>query len=252
MSNLDEIINYTTLFQDVELSTALQQLRGNPGQLQQFLQSQQDNLYKDVIAQKQTTFDKAYGDLQRASVSQESAIMFNKSSSELSNVQQQMFQNKKKNADAVLYDKNIANRKYEMNEWSIGNKRDTLFVYSMLFIVLSSIALFILLWRLGIIGITLCISLIAPLLLIFVFTIVERSQYTDVLRNKRYWNRRKFKGEYGKIPIPNICPGSINRVEKDIQSAENTINVDINQDTQRIQNTTANIFGDISKSIKGN
>ena len=252
MSNLDEIINYTKLFQDVELSTALQQLRNNPGQLQQFLQSQQNNLYKDVTRQKEATFDKVYGDLQRASVSQESALMFNKSNTELSNVQQKMFESKKQNADAILYDKNIANRKYEMNEWTIGNKRDTLFVYSMLFIVLTSIGLLILLWRQGIIGITLCVGLIAPLLLIFVFTVVERSQYTDVLRNKRYWNRRKFKGEYGKILIPNICPGAMSAIEKDINSAENTLNVDITRGATQIQNTTANIFGDISSDIKRN
>ena len=38
MSNLNQIIDYTKLFQDVELATAVGQLKQNPAQLQQFLQ----------------------------------------------------------------------------------------------------------------------------------------------------------------------------------------------------------------------
>ena len=35
---------------------------------------------------------------------------------------------------------------------------------------------------------------------------MNRYQYTDLLRNKRYWNRKNFGGKYGKIPVPS-CPG---------------------------------------------
>lgn len=59
MANLDQVIDYTKLFQDIELSTALQQLRNNPGQLQQYLQSQQDNVYKEVTAQKINHFKRS-------------------------------------------------------------------------------------------------------------------------------------------------------------------------------------------------
>ena len=37
MANLDQVIDYTKLFQDVELATAVGQLKQNPAQLQQFL-----------------------------------------------------------------------------------------------------------------------------------------------------------------------------------------------------------------------
>jgi hypothetical protein len=245
MSSLDQIIDYTQLFQDIELSTALQQLRNNPGQLQQFLQSQQDNIYKGVIKQKEDSFQKVYGDLERASNSQESTLMYNIRNQQLGSAQNEMMNSVKKNADSMTYDRDLAERKYEMNEWSINNKRDTLFVYSMLFIVLCGITLFILLWRIGIIGIGLCGGLIAILLIIFTFTVVDRSQYTDVLRNNRYWNRRTFKGNYGKIPIPNICPG----LEKDITEDANKVDVDITNTTKNIVNRMSNGINSMSSDI---
>ena len=45
MANLDQVIDYTKLFQDVELATAIGQLKQNPAQLQQFLQGQQGKVY---------------------------------------------------------------------------------------------------------------------------------------------------------------------------------------------------------------
>jgi hypothetical protein len=219
MANLDQVIDYTKLFQDIELSTALQQLRNNPGQLQQYLQSQQDNVYKEVTKQKDESFQKVYGDLQRASTAQESILMYNERNKQLNSLQDQIYNQQKKNASAVTYDKDLAGRKYEMNQWSINNKKDSLFVYSQLFIILCTAIIFTYVWRKGMIGSTLYVALLTPLLIIFTFTVVDRSQYTDVLRNNRYWNRRTFKGKYGKIPLP-ICPGALTGLESGLNSLE--------------------------------
>jgi hypothetical protein len=127
-----------------------------------------------------------------------------------------------KDATNITETKNLAGRKYEMNEWSINNKKDTLFVYSILFILLAIAILVTALWRMGVIGTGFWVALIAPLLIIFTFTVVNRSQYTDIFRNKRYWNRRTFKGGYGAIPIP-VCPGALADIEKDMSSAEKSI-----------------------------
>ena len=32
--------------------------------------------------------------------------------------------------------------------------------------------------------------------------VIYRANFTNILRNKRYWNRRNFDGKYGKIPAP--------------------------------------------------
>jgi hypothetical protein len=221
MSNLDQIIDYTQLFQDVELATAIGQLKQNPAQLQQFLQDQQSKIYNDVVKQKDSTFQKVYGDLNRATQVQESVLLLNKRNKELANVHQNIYVNQKKSADTVTEDKNLAERKYEMNQWSIGNKNDTLFVFSALFIALSALILITVLWRMGMISSSLWVGLGVPVIIVFVLIVVNRSEYTNVFRNKRYWNRRDF-GRYGKIPVP-VCPGAFSGIESGISSAESDI-----------------------------
>jgi len=205
MANLDAIIKTTLLYQDVDLATAIGTFRDNPAQLQAFLQRQQETIFNDIMTQKSNTFNKVYGDLNRASKSQESVLMYNQRSKELTSIHDQVYNNQKNMATAVTNDKNLANRKNEMNEWSIGNKNDTLFVYSSLFIALSGLLLCLVLWKLGIMSDSYCGSLAALLIIIFVLTLLNRWQYTEQLRDKRYWNRKNFGGKYGKIPMPS-CP----------------------------------------------
>jgi len=205
MGNLNSIIDVTNLFQDVELATAIGQLKQNPAQLQQFLQDQQDRIYQDVVKQKESTFQKVYGDLNRASNSQDAVIVLDKRSRELADIQRQVYENQAKSAGAITEDKNLAGRKYEMNQWSVSNKDDTLFVFSSLFILLSSLILLTLLWRRTIISSALYGSLSGLFVLIFILMVIYRANYTNVWRNNRYWNRRNFDGKYGKIPAPNCA-----------------------------------------------
>ena len=224
MANLDQIINHTINLQDVELASAIGELQKSPAEMQRFLQNQQSRVFDDIVKQKDNTFQKVYGDLNRSTQVQESVSMYGKRSKDLADIHQQMYDNQQNNANAVVDDKNLANRKYEMNEWSIGDKNDTLFVMSSLFIMLSGLLLLIGLWRVGIISSFLCSLLGGPLILIFIFIVVNRSQYTDNLRNKRYWNKQIFEGKYGKIPIPN-CPSlvqGIQNAEANIQRAART------------------------------
>ena len=211
MAGLDAIIKSTSMSQDVELATALGSFRNNPAQLQAFLQKQQASIYDDIVKQKNNTFNKVYGDLNRASKSQESVLMYNQRNKELSSIHDQVYNNQKNMAMAVTNDKNLASRKNEMNEWTVGNKNDTLFVYSSLFIALSGLLLCVVLWKLGIVSASFCGSLAALLIIIFVLTLMNRYQYTDLLRNKRYWNRKNFGGKYGKIPVPS-CPGMMDDI----------------------------------------
>ena len=202
MGNLNSIIDVTNLFQDVELATAIGQLSQKPADLQRFLQGQQDKVFQDIITQKGSTFNKVYGDLQRASNSQKAVIMLDKRNTELANIQNQIYENQAKSAGAITDDKNLAGRKYEMNQWSVSNKNDTLFVFSSLFILLSSLIILTLLWRRTLISSQLYTSLGGLFIIIFILIAIYRANFTNILRNNRYWNRRRFEGNYGKIPVP--------------------------------------------------
>ena len=206
MSGLDQLIHSNTALQDKDLAKALSQLQANPSQLQLFLQGQQNAVYKDIIKQKDTAFDKVYGDLGQVAKTQGSVMSFDTRNKELAAVQEELYQKQSTTQKAVSEDKQNAERKFEMNEWTVNNKKETLFIYSLLFIVLSALILCTVLWRMGIISSALCGALILPFLLIFAGTLIYRSKYTNVHRDKRYWNRRIFEDRYGKIALPSLCP----------------------------------------------
>jgi len=219
MSSIDKI----KLNQDVELASAISTLKKDPQQLQNFLQEQQDKVYKTITHQNDTTFDKVYGDLQHASKTQETGKLANSRNNDLAHLQEQLYETQKSKADAILHDKDLAQRKHEMNEWTVHNKNDMLFVFSALFIMLSGLILFVVLWRLGVVSSSVCAALCAPLIIVFVLIVVRRSQYTDRLRNKRYWSKQIFEGKYGTIPLPNICPGGLDALERGMDSAGKSI-----------------------------
>lgn len=254
MSQLDQIINYTKTLQDIELATAMNDLKKNPAQLQAFLQNQQSTVFNGIANQKDNTFQKVYGDLNRAGKVQESVLMYDKRNKELIDIQEQVYQNQKSNADALMEDKSMAGRKNEMNEWSVGNKNDTLFVFSSLFIMLSGLLLVTVLWRMGILSSSLWVALGAPMILIFTIIVLNRSQYTDVLRNKRYWNKQIFEGKYGKIPIP-LCPQITDSIENAASSLQSSITQGINSAAQGLASAasvTAQEANAFAKSIGQN
>lgn len=254
MSNIDQAIQFTKMFQDVELSHALKQLRQDPQALQRFLQESQDKLYKDVITQKDDTFQKVYGELERASDTERAIYYYNQRNQDLNRLQEQVYNSQKGSADAVLHDRDLAKRQYEINQWSSSNKLDTLFIYSQLFIILCTFGLLAYVWQTGILSTTIVSILILILLLIFIFTIVNRAQFTNFLRDNRYWNRRKFP-TYQGIPIPNICDSSsiLESAESQLsnmeQSARNSIQQGIESSSSKIQSISQNVNQQVQKDM---
>jgi len=208
-SSLDIVTSTTRLNQDITLAAMISRLRSNPSELQTFLQNQQNNVYSHIARQKDDTFEKVYGDLQRSQKVQDSTLRYYQRTKELSDLQANVYKNQKEEADAVVENKNNFGRKNEMNEWSVGNKKDTLFVFSALFVVLSVIVFLTAFLRMNIISSAVWATTSVVAILVFVLIVLNRSQYTDQIRNKRYWNKKTFEGKYGKIPIPSICPDPV-------------------------------------------
>lgn len=228
MATVDQAVKFTQLFQDVELAQALQQLRNDPQAMQRFLQDAQNNLYKDVTQKKDDMFQKVYGDLERASSTQKAVYYYNIRNKDLNSLQDAVYNTQKESADAVLHDRDLAKRQYEINQWSSSNKMDSLFVYSQAFIFICTAILVSYLWIQGIVSSTIFTIIAAVLLVIFVLTIVNRAQYTNFLRDQRYWNRRQFPTFRG-IPVPNICD------TQTITSATTSVEDTIQQMEQQVQ-----------------
>jgi uncharacterized membrane protein len=238
-TTIDDIAKNTKLYTDVELAAAVSALQDS-GQLAAFINNQQANVYSNIIKQKENTFQKVYGDLTRAGQVQEAVLLYNKRTRDLASVQDQIYDNQKDSADAIINDKNMANRKTEMNEWTVNNKKDTLFVFSSLFIMLSGLLLFTGLWRMQMIGTAVCAILNICLIVVFVLILVNRYQYTEVLRNKRYWNKQIFEGKYGDVPTP-LCPNLVDSAQNALsQGAEAAANMQTDIKTN-IKTAAANL-----------
>ena len=104
-----------------------------------------------------------------------------------------------------INDADTTKRIYEMNEWTVQNKQDTLFVLSSLFIALSTLLLLTVLWRMGMsTGYTAAIYAV-PVVIIFVFILINRSQYTNSIRDQRYWNRENRPKNSSALQLA-LCP----------------------------------------------
>jgi len=230
MTDIKNIIDYTSQYQDIQLATALKKLTNE--EIMRYTAVQQDKVYKDITAQKEDTLKKVYGDLSDGGRVVESVLQWNKRTQDLKKIENQVYNIQKNAADAVTDDKQLAGRKAEMNEWTVNNKKDTLFVFSSLFIMLSGLLLITVLWRMGLVSAYLWASLAAPLIMIFVLIVINRAQYTNSVRNQHFWNKRVFNKE-GKIALPS-CAGLSNMLD----DAQNTV-----------KNNMANFSGSAANAV---
>jgi cation transport ATPase len=198
------VINNAILAQDIELASYVNELKNNPQKLQTFLANEQARIISSVKKQKEDTFNKVYGDVQRSEKIQESILKYKNRSKELSQLHDNIYDNQKDTADSIVHNKNTNNRKYEMNEWTVNNKKDTLFVLSSLFIGISVFLLLTILLHMHIISTGIWAFIGAITVIVFILIVINRAQYTDLLRNKHYWNKKRFEGENNKIV--SICP----------------------------------------------
>ena len=205
MSNNSIINRYATSTNDKDLIENISSTipSTSNGDINTILQAQNTlpSIYTTVKSAKNTAFTNSYTSLTTSDTEYKRNVEQMNNNETLQNVTDATTNNAKN----ITYEGDVEGRKYEMNEWTINNKKDTLFVFSMLFIVISGLLLITGLLRLNMISNTFWMALSVLLILIFIFTVVYRSQYTDVYRDKKYWNRKLFPGKYGNIPTTSVC-----------------------------------------------
>jgi ABC-type multidrug transport system fused ATPase/permease subunit len=180
----------------------------NTATLSAYAAQQKKDILQDIEDRKKLTFDNVYGGLGNAQKLQSSVMKLDQRTKQLNQIQNNVAGNQGTSIDHLTRDKDLAKRKYEMNEWSVQNKKETLFIYSMFLILISSIVLFSALLNMGMISSYLFSALVIPLVIIFIFVLIYRARFTTNYRNKRYWSKRRFNEDAGKLKIGqmSICP----------------------------------------------
>jgi hypothetical protein len=162
---------------------------------------------EDVInyieEQKLDVQSAAYGDLKNSTNALQALSYYGARNVDVANLQTTATKPIISAANQMVSDTQLAKRQNEINQWAAQNKLDTLFVYQQLFIILCATIILVYLMQRGLLSSTAFYMFVAIFALIFTLTIVNRAQYTDTIRDKKYWNKRSFEKQ---TPVPlTIC-----------------------------------------------
>lgn len=227
--NIQDVLNA----QDVQLANAITELKNDPARLADFISKRKAELYNTVTAEHSDSFKKVYGDLERSSDTTKNILYYAVRNKDLDSLQQQIFDRTKAEAANASYDSQTAKRQFEANEWTSGNKNDTLFFFQLMFIGLTLTAPLLYMQKNGMIPTSVFYGVVGLVLVALVLTVVVRAQYTEKTRDQTFWNRRRF-AQMGGPPTPPTCEAiqavaargiaGAQEISQDIQAA-GTMNV---------------------------
>ncbi len=222
MSRATQLQNDVQLGLDIATATNFASLKQS-GQLNQYLIDNKENVLDRIIDSKNDNIAKTISDMDRAIDTQNSTYMYYKRNNDFLKLGEDPVKRMQQDVRNLQEDRDSAQRQYEINQWTSGNRADTLFIYQVIFIAVLVQALFTGLWRMGIISAGFVAFLAFWLVVIVLFTTLNRAQYTSYSRNKRFWNKRDFP-RFGGPPIPTPdCPAATSLIKKSYESAASAV-----------------------------
>jgi len=188
--DINTIITDVKSLSDLELKAYLASL--SPADLSAFTAANTATAISSVTASKATNYTNASNMLLGADNSITSAAYYLLRTQDLTNLASDVNQVTTKQATEHTINKDLADRQYEINEWSNSNKLDTLFFLQILFISLTLTAVFLFLMKNGLLPYYL-FGLFSFLTAAFaVLVLIYRVRFTAVKRDGRYWNKQKW------------------------------------------------------------
>lgn len=206
-SNFLNVITDTNTQQAIELATALAQIQGSGSTaLNAFSASQRENLMNIIMREHSDTAVENVGELVSTQDSLNNLMYYYSRNNDVNSIQSSILDRATSEAQGSVRDSQISKRQFEINEWTASNKAETLFMMQLLLIAVTFTVFMLFLNRMGVIP-TSVFTLITSLVFIaFILTFVIRYQYTNYLRDGRYWNRKNY-GKMDVIDAPATCPG---------------------------------------------
>ncbi len=211
------------------------------GQLDAYVKQNSDKIIDSMNRNKTVNGDKVMGDLTRSMDTHKNVYYYYQRNRDMLRLGQDPVDRLKRDSEGLVHDRDIAQRQYEINQWTSGNRADTLFVYQLIFICVLTLALFTSMWRMGVVSTGFLGLLIFALTIIIVLTIVNRAQYTNFTRDQRYWNKRQFPKFTASIPTPD-CPSFYDKVNEIKGLANKSINY--------AQNLPGNLAGTVASAAQ--
>ncbi len=184
-------------------------LKENPQQLRSYLDTKGGEIVNKTMNQHSGAYASVKDHLQQSSNTNNNVLYYFTRNKDLNHLQESLEQRVQGEAMGARHDAQLAKRQFEVNEWTSGNKLDTLFFFQLLFISLMILAPILYYHRLGVIPGGAFYGIVSLIVLALLLTIIIRARYTEVIRDYRFWNRRRFPTLPAPRPAP-ICPGFTN------------------------------------------
>ena len=218
MGNLQSVTDLTRLAQDVQYTTALRGM--SETEKEQYFAAQKDEMVGDLLKDREATFQKTFTDATRNNAIQGSLFFYLQRNRDLDTMGTVIKNKNEAEIGASRYNNQLALRQSEVNEWSYNNKMDTLFVFQVLFVTILIAAGLVFLNKMGLIPQSVVGILVGLMLVADLVVLIGRMRYTNLTRNKRYWNKRNFpkKGIPQGEDSGSTCPPG--QVASDSQPAQ--------------------------------
>ena len=188
--DVNALITDVQSLSDLELKYYLTSL--NDSQRTAFINNGITSAIDSVSASKATNYTNASKMLLGADNSVTSAAYYLLRTEDLTNLATDLNDVTTKKVTENTINKQLADRQYEINEWSNSNKLDTLFFLQILFISLTLTAVFLFLMQNGLLPYYL-FGLFSFLTVAFaVIVLIYRARFTAVKRDGRYWNKQRW------------------------------------------------------------
>ena len=200
----DPTISQVLQLQDIELANSMAGLKQNSAKLANYISSRKANLYNQVVQEHSDTFQKTYGDMVRSNDTINNTMYYFVRNKDLDKLQSAVLGRAQQEAEAASFDAQTGKRQVEVNEWTSGNKQDTLFFLQLMLISFTSLAVLLYLQRLGVIPLSVFTGISTLLSIAVILTLIVRAQYTNKTRDNKYWNRRRFQ-QMGGPPAAPSC-----------------------------------------------
>jgi hypothetical protein len=218
-----QVVNAIKNLQDYQLLLATKELEKDSTAFQSYSQGQRDALLTEINDTKKGVFDKVYSDSTTAANSVMNTYYYYRSNKELLDTNSKLASKTAEEGTNLKYNHDLAKRQFELNEWAVQNKRDTLFVYQFGFIAVCAVTILTLLKKNSILPGGLYYYLLFTVIAIFIMIVLYKAIYGERVRDKFYWNKRKF-GKYATTPASGSeCPTLTDMAFNSVQSATDNV-----------------------------
>jgi hypothetical protein len=190
MTDISKLVDSTQSLTDLELKAYLTSL--TPAEQTAVITENNNRAVTNSSANKSVNFTAANQAVLSSDNSITSAAYYLLRTQNLTSLANDMYKITDKQATEATVNKTLANRQYEINEWSNSNKLDTLYFLQILFITLTFTATLLFLQKNGAIP-TYLFSLLSFLAVVFaLLVLILRWRFTAVKRDGQYWNKQRW------------------------------------------------------------